>query len=243
MSTARAETTFSENPSDAFIMSNFTTTAVTTGEVIEGITSDKGTCIYKWNCTEWNTCLPSGNQTRNCTNIGTCLNTYKVPKISQNCTYVPSQLFDVKFTLWDSTLYPGQDLDVDISFISFGKELAVANLTYMILDLNMNDVYKEYGNITVQTEAVLTKKFANLNLSEGTYTLLLTVKYGDNVRDEFRQNFTVKNPSFSDWIVLNKFIIAIGGIIIIGIMVLIHALHKNRFGHKKSGRLRRNYKK
>ncbi|MBI2664446.1 hypothetical protein HYX10_03840 [Candidatus Woesearchaeota archaeon] len=53
-----------------------------------------GGCTYKWNCTNWSICLPSGKQTRNCTNIGTCSKTYKSPEIMQNCTYVAPEKAD-----------------------------------------------------------------------------------------------------------------------------------------------------
>ena len=86
-----AETTFFDNPDDAFIMGNSTTTSPT-GEVIGGITEEttgSGGCLYKWNCTNWSECPTFGKQIRNCTNIGTCSNTYKSPEIKQNCTYTP----------------------------------------------------------------------------------------------------------------------------------------------------------
>ena len=75
-----AETTFFDQD-DAFIMGDFPTTP-TTGQVTGG-----GGCRYEWNCTNWSECLPSGKQIRNCTNIGTCSDTYKTPEMEQNCTY------------------------------------------------------------------------------------------------------------------------------------------------------------
>lgn len=75
-----AETTFFDQD-DAFIMGNSPT---------GGITRGSGGCTYKWNCTDWGECLSSGKQTRNCTNIGTCPNTYKTQEIEQNCIYTSS---------------------------------------------------------------------------------------------------------------------------------------------------------
>jgi hypothetical protein len=46
-----------------------------------------GGCLLKWNCTEWSECASEGTQTRTCKNIGTCANTFNVPKLTQNCTY------------------------------------------------------------------------------------------------------------------------------------------------------------
>jgi len=85
---AYAETTFFDNQDDAFIMGGSATGGVIVGTT--GETTGGGGCTYKWNCTNWSECLPSGKQTRNCTNIGTCPSAYKSPEIEQNCTYAAS---------------------------------------------------------------------------------------------------------------------------------------------------------
>lgn len=78
-----ADTTFFDNPDDFFIMGSSST-----GEVTEGTTGrTTGGCLYKWECTNWSACLPLRKQIRNCTNIGTCPDTYKTPKTEQNCIY------------------------------------------------------------------------------------------------------------------------------------------------------------
>jgi len=89
---ALADTTFFDSD-DGFIMSSSSTTSPTGGVIIteEQQASSGGGCLYKWNCTNWSICFPSGKQTRNCTNIGTCSNTYKSPETEQNCTYTASE--------------------------------------------------------------------------------------------------------------------------------------------------------
>jgi len=79
-SSALADTTFFDQD-DAFIMGDSTTSGVI------GETTAEGGCRYGWNCTNWSMCFPSGKQTRNCTNTGTCSDTYKSLEIEQNCTY------------------------------------------------------------------------------------------------------------------------------------------------------------
>ena len=76
-----AETTFFDQD-NAFIIGNSITGGTTSG----------GGCRYKWNCTNWSECLPSGKQTRNCTNIGTCSSTHNRPEIKQNCTYTAPKI-------------------------------------------------------------------------------------------------------------------------------------------------------
>ena len=50
--------------------------------------SPGGGCRYSWDCTNWDACLPSGKQIRNCFNTGSCSYEYKKPTIEQNCTYI-----------------------------------------------------------------------------------------------------------------------------------------------------------
>ena len=82
-----AESTFFDQD-DAFIMGNLPTE--------EGISTGSGGCRYEWNCTNWSECLPYGNQTRTCINIGTCSNTHKTPEIEQSCTYTAQEIEEDK---------------------------------------------------------------------------------------------------------------------------------------------------
>jgi len=91
----QAETTFFDNPDDAFIMGSPTTTPTADNGVTGEVTGGRG-CLYKWNCTDWSECLASEKQTRNCTNLGTCPNTYKTPEIEQNCTYTAPEFEEDK---------------------------------------------------------------------------------------------------------------------------------------------------
>ncbi|MBI2106581.1 PRC-barrel domain-containing protein [Candidatus Woesearchaeota archaeon] len=79
-----AESTFFDNPDDVFIMGDSETTG--------GAVSGGGGCSYKWNCTDWSKCLSSGKQTRICTNLGTCSDSYKIPEIEQSCTYAAPEI-------------------------------------------------------------------------------------------------------------------------------------------------------
>lgn len=84
-----AETTFFDNPDDFFIMSSSSTGGII---ITEEQQASGGGCSYKWNCTNWGECLPSGKQIRICTNIGTCSDAYKTPPTEQNCTYTPPEI-------------------------------------------------------------------------------------------------------------------------------------------------------
>ncbi len=81
-----AETTFFDNPNDIFIMGNSPATLTEDSGVTGGATGSGG-CKHEWNCTNWSECFPSGKQTRNCINTGTCSDKYRTPEVEQNCTY------------------------------------------------------------------------------------------------------------------------------------------------------------
>lgn len=81
----KADTTFFDNPDDAFIMGNFPTT----DRGITGGTTGGGGCTYNWSCTEWSECI-NGIQTRTCTNLGSCFDNKGKPIESQSCTAKPA---------------------------------------------------------------------------------------------------------------------------------------------------------
>jgi hypothetical protein len=94
-SLVQADTTFFDNPGDVFIINGSATGGVTGGIIIIEEQQPNGGgvgCLYKWNCTNWSECLSSEKQIRDCTNIGTCPDTYKTPEIEQNCTYITPEI-------------------------------------------------------------------------------------------------------------------------------------------------------
>ena len=48
-----------------------------------------GGCSYNWKCTDWSACSQNGEQTRTCTNEGTCKGTTGKPAETQDCVYIP----------------------------------------------------------------------------------------------------------------------------------------------------------
>lgn len=80
-----ADTTFFDNPDDAFIMGNSPITSPT-GEAIEG-TTNLGNCLTNWVCNSWSGCI-NGIQQRNCAKEKSyCYADLKEKPIeSQNCS-------------------------------------------------------------------------------------------------------------------------------------------------------------
>lgn len=116
-----AETSFFDNPNEAFIMSNSATTGGAVGGTSGGTTGGGG-CRYEWKCTNWSECLPSGKQTRNCTNIGTCSDTYKSPEINQNCTYTAPKFEEDKKLEKENITEKEEEKSVEISEDESAKE-------------------------------------------------------------------------------------------------------------------------
>lgn len=107
------------------------------------------------------------------------------------------KLFDVILLTLDKTvLGDSSDLIARTEFTNFGTVPTLINLAYKIEDSDGNQVYAVEDEITVETENIITQEFADLNLSNGKYTLTLTTTYGDNVVDEFKRSFEIKSSSF-----------------------------------------------
>lgn len=143
ISLVQADTTFFDNPDDAFIMGGSPT-----GEVIAGTTGGGG-CRYEWNCTNWSECLPSGKQTRNCINIGTCSDTYKTPKIEQNCTYTAPKVEEDKKLEKENITKEEEEKQQETEKIS-GKEIVNKNkvliyfITFLIIGFVILYQKKDY---------------------------------------------------------------------------------------------------
>ncbi len=165
-----------------------------------------------------------------------CVSGYKLENGScvkieeENVTEIPSQLFDITFTLDDYLIQSLDELTAIVTFESFGVEPTPVNLTFTILD-EFGTVYAVDNDfIVVTTEEVLRKKFEALHLSEGKYIIVLETLYNVDVIDEFRQEFELgeerKGISLRIWIIL-------GIILLISIIALIWWLIKTRSKKKK----------
>ena len=136
------------------------------------------------------------------------------------------QLFDIVLSIESATLNKSGDLIAKTQFTSFGTMPTPVNMAYRIEDIGGKVVYTEKDEVTVETEKLVIKDFKSLNLIEGKYRLILTTIYGDNIKDEFRQEFEVKNaPAQSKKIFTRAWAILF---VIVGICALIIYLFKKR---------------
>jgi hypothetical protein len=107
----------------------------------------------------------------------------------------PEQLFDIILSVSNALLNKSSDLVARTQFTSFGTVPTLVNLVYRIEDASGKEIYKESGEVIVETEQLVTKEFKNLDIGSGKYTLVLSTTYGDNIQDEFRQAFGVKGKA------------------------------------------------
>jgi len=204
-----------------------------------------GICIYNpffdWQCTEWGECI-ANFQTRACKDTNNCGNVFGKPVTERNCEVkeiIPttSKLFDIKLELASSVINNAKELSAVTTFASFGNVPTPVDLTYSILDSSGKEVYSEKGNTTVTTEQIVRKSFENLNLSNGKYTLVLITVYGDNIKDEFKQEFSVGKSGVSQEFlqnIKNNWIWPwiIGGVLIFLLIIFVIIYKKFIGGHE-----------
>jgi hypothetical protein len=134
-------------------------------------------------------------------------------------------LFDIRFSLDDSILTSSDELSAVIIFENFGVEATWVNLTFLILDEEGNKIYREEDRILVETEKILRKSFGGLNLDAGKYTILLQTLYGDNVEDEFQQDFEIRGKIRLIWYLIGIMLICL----IIWIIILTIKLKRKKW--------------
>jgi hypothetical protein len=141
----------------------------------------------------------------------------------ENSTFspIPDYLFDIRLDILDKTLKRQEPLDTSLRFENFGTKPTPTHINYIILDGYNQEVYSETEEIVVETEQTITKRFENLVLSGGQYTLYVKVDYSD-VTENFKQDFIVEGAS--DNIGINSFTFSSGNInyiwVIIGVLTM-----------------------
>ncbi len=133
----------------------------------------------------------------------------------------PGQLFDIALEIDDTTIDDIKELVARVIFESFGTEPTPVDMTFVVENEKGTEIYRVLGNIVVETEAVFTQTFENveINLSDGKYTLVLTTLYSEYVEDEFRTDFWIgiKPPIWqSAW-----YWVGVGGILLITTVVIV----------------------
>jgi hypothetical protein len=104
---------------------------------------------------------------------------------------IPEQLFDINLEIDSEIITDIKNLSARVVFVSFGRVPTAVAMTFDILDKSGKIVHTENDTITVETENVFTKRFFDIDLPDGRYTLKLTTLYNTSVRDEFTAPFEI----------------------------------------------------
>ncbi len=111
-------------------------------------------------------------------------------------TKSPVYLFDIKLEMDKTKITRGEEPTARVIFTNFGTAFTPVAMTFTIRDALGNEVRQEADAVTVETEAVFTKKFTNFKPKPGKYQLILKTIYGYGVKDEFKQEFEVTRNKF-----------------------------------------------
>jgi hypothetical protein len=149
---------------------------------------------------------------------------------------IPAQLFDIKFELEENIIYSSDELSAVVTFENFGTEKTLVELMFIILDDEGNRVYEEGEDIIIETEGLLRKSFEDLDLDYGKYVIVMETLYGDDVFDEFRQDFEIERKEVVtclrfNWI--SYLLLLIIFVLLLWIIILKNQLRKAR--EKRAG--------
>ncbi len=114
-----------------------------------------------------------------------------VPDIDFALPTIPEQLFDISLEIDNPRVTDIGELTARANLFNFGTEPTPIDLKFIIKNEFGKNVYTKSDHLVVQTEAVASNRFEDLNLPVGKYTLFLETLYGDGVFDQFAQPFEI----------------------------------------------------
>lgn len=135
---------------------------------------------------------------------------------------LPAQLFDINLEIESTKIADAKDLIARLLFTSFGRVPTPVDITFAVVNKEGETVYSKKDTITVQTQAVLTERFSDIDvlIPAGTYTLLVTTLYNTNVRDEFKQDFEVTGEAIVVPFWRSLWFWVVGGLLLIFMFIL-----------------------
>ena len=109
---------------------------------------------------------------------------------------IPTELFDIKMNLEETTLENSCDLRAIIIYESFGRVPTHIDLDYSIYNESGEKIYTKLDKIVVEIEEAQRIDFKDLKLGPGKYKFVLETTYNIDVHDDFTQFFIVKRKGF-----------------------------------------------
>lgn len=148
---------------------------------------------------------------------------------------IPDSLLDISFNIEEHSIENVNDLLGRVSFSNFGESSTSVDLTFIIKDEKGEEIYRGKENVTVYTGEVMAKKFEDLNLSPGKYSIDLETIYDSDVSDKFSQDFEIvsKKKFFQERKFLETMLFAILLLIVIIFIIDIRIKVKKNQGASK----------
>ena len=103
----------------------------------------------------------------------------------------PKELFDIRMDLEDTSIKSSDELEVVVTYESFGSVPTLVNLTFEVFDSEGNLIYFRNDFIIVNVEEIRRYTFEDLDLVDGEYEFVLTTLYNIDFADKFRSKFIV----------------------------------------------------
>lgn len=102
------------------------------------------------------------------------------------------KLFSIRFFADKNILDDSSKLITRVKFENFGKVKTTVSMLFTIEGEQGSVLYKDTASMDVENEGVYIKKYNDLSLPNGLYTVRLHTKYNENIEDDFGLNFVVK---------------------------------------------------
>ncbi len=129
---------------------------------------------------------------------------------------IPEQLIDVRFLLDNTQIERLLNLVTRVTLTNFGRRPTQVDLTFTIVDSAGNEVWQGSDFVTVETDLVFTKRFADIGdlpqLADGDYVLRLHTLYNTVVEDDFEIPFTIGASPYEDlvkWMFVATFVLLV----------------------------------
>lgn len=139
----------------------------------------------------------------------------------------PKFLFDIRLEL-DQRVYKSmREFEARVTLDSFGTEPTPIKMDFKIKNSQGKVIATKTNNTIVETRDVFTVYFSEMLLGDGKYTIHLTTNYGDNVVDEFYQEFEIYSGENTLSYTMLFFGLTVSLIIIAVIFYIVKSLRMN----------------
>ncbi len=129
---------------------------------------------------------------------------------------IPEQLIDIRFLLDNTRIERLLNLVARVTLTNFGRLPTHVDMVFTIVDSADNEVWRGSDSVTVETDLVFTKRFADIvdlpQLADGDYLLRLHTLYNTVVEDDFELSFSIGSSPYEDlvkWMFISALVLLV----------------------------------